>query len=792
MLLRFICFLAHIGYGLATVQRSCGGPLGLTNGRIRDDQLSASSSFDADSTGPQHARARTHTGSGAWCPLHQVNSTHKEWIQITFARDTVVTAVEVQGRFDEGRGMEFARAFKIEYWRPRLSGWASYRSEEGLETIPGNSDTRTSEIRVLDAGIVVRRLRVVPLSNSTRTVCLRLELYGCPYEGSLQSYSAPVGSAADEGLYVDVTYDGHISNGIAEGGLGQLSDGITGNDPVISPHRWVGWKKPVDGAGYVSLLFMFSEARNFSALDLHLGQSSQVGAEVFSKAVMSFSTNGADFSSRLIEFIPQSLNSPSWIRIPIPNRIATVIQIRLYFPTASSWLLLSEAHFESIPARLELIHFDSDEENSGSITYFSVDESNEERLGTMILLCLLTLTVVFPLIVVCFYRKRDKIRTASPPHGYNRSVFKPISTSTYQMARDNMENALLEKCPMIVISSDYAEPVFSSAVDKSSLEPLLNSFHNHAMDASQYAETKDGGSSPRNPLSSVAKYSDYGEVYCTTLPEINRNQLIYIEKIGQGEFGEVHRCLLESRQVAVKRLHSTSQDDEVAFLREIRVLGNLKHPNVVEVIGVSTIDKPMICIMEYMVNGDLRSYMSKMEHVDSHYCISVATQLAAGLAYLESCNFVHRDIAARNCLVDEEGNVKIADFGMARSLYSNDYYRVEGQFVLPIRWMAWESLLLGKFSTHSDVWAFGVTLWEVFSRCREKPYGTLMDDQVLENIQHMSTTSTLKHQLERPTLCPERLYANLIVPCWLYDPQARPSFEALHLQLQMLIHTRMT
>ncbi|PIO72759.1 protein tyrosine kinase [Teladorsagia circumcincta] len=262
------------------------------------------------------------------------------------------------------------------------------------------------------------------------------------------------------------------------------------------------------------------------------------------------------------------------------------------------------------------------------------------------------------------------------------------------------------------------------------------------MDVSQYAETKEGGSLPRSPLSSVAKYSDYGEVYCTTLPEINRNQLIFIEKIGQGEFGEVHRCLLESRQVAVKRLHSTSQDDEIAFLREIRVLGNLKHPNVVEVIGVSTIDKPMICIMEYMVNGDLRSYMSKLENVDSLYCISVATQLAAGLAYLESCNFVHRDIAARNCLVDEEGNVKIADFGMARSLYSNDYYRVEGQFVLPIRWMAWESLLL--------------------------------------------------HQLERPPLCPEKVFANVVVPCWLYDPQARPSFEALHLQLQKLIHTKVT
>ncbi|RCN28201.1 hypothetical protein ANCCAN_26059 [Ancylostoma caninum] len=78
-------------------------------------------------------RVRTHTGSGAWCPLHQVNSTHKEWIQITFGRDTVLTAVQVQGRYDEGRGMEFARAFKLEYWRPNMRGWASYRSEDDVE-----------------------------------------------------------------------------------------------------------------------------------------------------------------------------------------------------------------------------------------------------------------------------------------------------------------------------------------------------------------------------------------------------------------------------------------------------------------------------------------------------------------------------------------------------------------------------------------------------------------------------------------------------------------------------------
>ncbi|VDO89288.1 unnamed protein product [Heligmosomoides polygyrus] len=654
----------------------------------------------------------------------------------------------------------------------------------------------------MDAAIVVRRIRIVPLSNSTRTICLRLELYGCPYEDALQSYSAPVGSTVGELSFVDSTYDGHVSSGVAEGGLGQLSDGILGDDPTHSPHRWVGWRRRVDGVGFVSLLFTFSEPRNFTAVSLHTAFAHQLKAQVFSRAVLSFSANGADFSIRVVEFVPSSLSSSSLVRIPISHRTATVVQntlfqIRLYFPSDAQWLLLSEVRFESTASHLELIHFDSDEEHSDGITYFAVNESEADgRLGTIVLLGLLTLSVFFPLAVFCFYRKRDKIRTASPPHGshmaFTGGSFKPVSPSTYQMARDNMENALLEKCPMIVISSDYAEPDFACSRDKSSCEPLLNSFHNQAMEVSHYADAKLGAALPSNPLSSVVKYSDYGEVYCTTLPEINRHQLVFVEKIGQGEFGEVHRCLLESRQVAVKRLHSTSPDDEMAFLREIRVLGNLKHPNVVEVIGVSTIDKPMICIMEFMVNGDLKSYMSKLEEVDTRYCISVATQLAAGLAYLESCNFVHRDIAARNCLVDEEGNVKIADFGMARSLYSNDYYQVEGRFVLPIRWMAWESLLLGKFSTHSDVWAFGVTMWEIFSRCREKPYGSLTDEDVLENIKHMSATSTLKHRLDRPALCPERVFANVVIPCWQYEPQSRPSFEAVHHQLQMLIHTRMT
>ncbi|KAM9477990.1 tyrosine-protein kinase Mer [Clarias gariepinus] len=277
---------------------------------------------------------------------------------------------------------------------------------------------------------------------------------------------------------------------------------------------------------------------------------------------------------------------------------------------------------------------------------------------------------------------------------------------------------------------------------------------------------------------------------------ILRNLLTIGKVLGEGEFGSVMEGHLKwpdgtKEKVAVKtmKLDNFSQREIEEFLNEAACMKDFNHPNVIRLLGVcldvgpGVFPRPMV-ILPFMRYGDLHSFLLRSRFEESTSYLPTQTLLrfmidiASGMEYLSSRNFLHRDLAARNCMLRDDMTVCVADFGLSKKIYSGDYYRQGRIAKMPVKWIAVESLADRVFTVKSDVWAFGVTMWEIATRGMN-PYPGVQNHEIYDYLLE-------GHRLKQPNECLDELYS-IMLSCWHADPVERPDFTKVKEMLEKLV-----
>ncbi|XP_057223512.1 tyrosine-protein kinase Fer isoform X2 [Malurus melanocephalus] len=260
---------------------------------------------------------------------------------------------------------------------------------------------------------------------------------------------------------------------------------------------------------------------------------------------------------------------------------------------------------------------------------------------------------------------------------------------------------------------------------------------------------------------------------------LNHEDVTLGELLGKGNFGEVYKGTLKDKTpVAVKTCkEDLPQELKIKFLSEARILKQYDHPNIVKLIGVCTQRQPIYIVMELVPGGDFLSFLrKKKDELKTKQLVRFSLDAASGMAYLESKNCIHRDLAARNCLVGESNILKISDFGMSRQ-EDDGVYSSSGLKQIPIKWTAPEALNYGRYTSESDVWSFGILLWETFSLgvC---PYPGMTNQQAREQVEK-------GYRMSAPQKCPEEIY-KIMQRCWDYKPENRPKFSEIQKELSSI------
>ncbi|XP_044180640.1 tyrosine kinase receptor Cad96Ca-like [Acropora millepora] len=311
--------------------------------------------------------------------------------------------------------------------------------------------------------------------------------------------------------------------------------------------------------------------------------------------------------------------------------------------------------------------------------------------------------------------------------------------------------------------------------------------------------TEEGPITPEIPAPNV----EYAPLDMRTLCwEVARDDVKAEKIIGKGAFGQVAKGMAKNLRlksgassVAIKMVKANASESDKRDLKsELELMKRFKpHAHVIKLLGCVTESEPLLVLIEYVPYGDLLGYLRKSRGLNDTYykdpdikpktsltsqqLMKFAWQIADGMSYLSLRKVIHRDLAARNVLVGEKETCKITDFGMARDVQEESIYERKTKGRLPVKWTAYESLLYGQYTTKSDVWSYGVVLYEI-STIGGSPYPRIEGRKIVSLLQQ-------GYRMPKPEHVDNDLY-QIMMNCWQSEPEARPSFNDLTQQLKRM------